>query len=175
MTVRDVKIIKGCRRAKNHVTTLTGKIKLYEAGLSGKSYLDGVKVTSSPKSYDDKLVNLMIMKEQLNQATEEYLDLQFKALDIFDQFSDMKERACLTDYYLCGLPVDEVAELNGYCIRTVYRKLGSGIDNIRSLPPREAEEMEGEEKTERVKKFDSADSFLGAMNELTLKFKDVSI
>ena len=145
------------------MTNLVGKMKIAEVGLMGKTYLDGVRVTSSPsKSYDENLVTLMTMKEQLKRAIDEYLNLQFLALDIFDQLSDTKERACLSDYYLCGLAVDEIAELNACCTRTVKRKLKTGLEKIEKLSPREDEEQHHESR-EKAKKFDNADSFLEAM------------
>ena len=131
MTTKNAKdYLNQLRIADTAINSKLNEIEYWRAKslqVSPQSESERVQSSGSGGDFTKIIDKIVTLQNQINEEIDKLFDAKTEARKLIQQLADERHKAVLTDYYICHLTWDEVAEKEKFTKRWVYRLHGFAL------------------------------------------------
>lgn len=113
------------RRLEEKLVSLDEKITSVRT-----SNLSGMPRGGTPVTVDELIADKIDLEERIKRLSAKQRDLKLQTLDEIDSLDDVRYCEILEAFFIDCIPLEEIAENEGYTVRHVYRLYSEAITQL---------------------------------------------
>jgi DNA repair exonuclease SbcCD ATPase subunit len=92
--------------------------------------LSGMPRGGTPVTVDELIADKMDLEDRIKRLRKKQRDLKQQTLDEIDSLDDVRYCEILEAFFIDCIPLEEIAEIEGYTVRHVYRLYSEAVTQL---------------------------------------------